>query len=118
MTSGPIGVLNPFASGMSGLPIKPGKAVIMTHDYKRHGTTQPHAALKVLDVLVVGQRTARHRHQKFLRFLGRLDREFPKSEDLHIVLDDASSHLPANVGVWLDAPRVFDSIWCPQDRPG
>lgn len=44
---------------------------------------------------------------EFLSFLRRLDREFPKSKDLHIVLDNASSHLHANVGAWLDAHPRF-----------
>ena len=90
-----------------GLPIKPGKAGTMTHDYKRHGTTNLYAALNILDGVVVGQCTAHHRHQELLSFLRRLDRQFPKSKDLHIVLDNASSHLHANVGAWLDAHPRF-----------
>lgn len=91
-----------------GLPLKPGKAGTMTHDYKRHGITNLYAALNILDGVVVGQCTARHRHQEFLGLLRRLDREFPKSKDLHLVLDNASSHLHANVSAWLDAhPRFY-----------
>ena len=100
-----------------GLPIKPGKAGTMTHDYKRHGTTNLYAALNLLDGVVVGQCTARHRHQEFLSFLRRLDREFPKSKDLHIVLDNASSHLHANVGAWLDAHPRFRLHFVPARIP-
>jgi hypothetical protein len=32
-----------------GLPVKPGRCQTMTHDYKRHGTTTPFAALSLLD---------------------------------------------------------------------
>jgi transposase len=90
-----------------GLPIKPGKAGTMTHDYKRHGTTSLYAALNILDGEVVGHCTQRHRHQEFLRFLRRLDREFPKSLDLHLVLDNSSTHSHANVRTWLDAHPRF-----------
>ena len=62
-----------------GLPIKRGNAGTMTPDYKRNGTIDLFAALNVLDGEVVGQCTARHRHQEFVSFLRKLDREFPKS---------------------------------------
>jgi len=60
-----------------GLPLKTGRCGILTHDYKRHGTTTLLAALKVLEGRVVGQCFERHRRQEFLRFLRRLDQEFP-----------------------------------------
>jgi hypothetical protein len=59
------------------LPIKPGRAQTMTHDYKRNGTTTLFAALSMLDGKVIGQCLPRHRHQEFLKFLRTLDREFP-----------------------------------------
>ena len=58
-----------------GLPLKKGRSGTMTHDYKRHGTTTLFAALNVLDGRVIGE--CMPRHQEFLRFLRRLDREFP-----------------------------------------
>ena len=80
-----------------GLPIKPGKAGTMTHDYKRNGTVDLYAVLDILSGEVVGQCTSRHRHQEFLSFLRKLDREFPKSLDLHVVLDNSSTHSHHNV---------------------
>jgi hypothetical protein len=44
-----------------GLPMKPGRAGTMTHDYKRHGTTTLFAALNVLDGTVIGHNMKRHR---------------------------------------------------------
>ncbi|MBI2848751.1 MAG: IS630 family transposase, partial [Chloroflexi bacterium] len=38
-----------------GLPMKPGRAGTMTHDYKRNGTTTLFAALNTLDGKVIGQ---------------------------------------------------------------
>jgi len=49
----------------------------MTHDYIRNGTTTLFAALNVLDGTIVSQCMQRHRHQEFLRFLNRLERDFP-----------------------------------------
>ena len=58
-----------------GLPMKKGRAGTMTHDYKRNGTTTLFAALNVLDGSVIGQCMQRHRHQEFIRFLNRIERE-------------------------------------------
>ena len=60
-----------------GLPMKKGRCGTMTHDYKRHGTTTLFAALNVLEGKVIGQCMARHRHQEFIRFLNRINREAP-----------------------------------------
>jgi hypothetical protein len=60
-----------------GLPMKRGRAGTMTHDYVRNGTTTLFAALNLLDGTVVGQCMQRHRHQEFLRFLNRLERDIP-----------------------------------------
>ena len=61
-----------------GLPIKKGRCGTMTHDYKRHGTTTLFAALDVATGKVIGQCMQRHRHQEWLRFLRRIDRDGPK----------------------------------------
>jgi len=83
------------------LPMKPGRAGTMTHDYKRHGTTTLFAALSMLDGSVVGQCLPRHRHQEFLKFLRTLDREFPADLDLHLILDNYRTHKHPNVEAWL-----------------
>jgi hypothetical protein len=62
-----------------GLPLKKGRCGTMTHDDKRHGTTTLFAALEVLQGRVIGQCYERHRHQEFLKFLRRLNQEFPGS---------------------------------------
>ncbi len=83
------------------LPMKPGRAGTMTHDYKRHGTTTLFAALSMLDGSVVGQCLPRHRHQEFLKFLRTLDREVPPELDLHLILDNYRTHKHPNVEAWL-----------------
>ena len=75
-----------------GLPMKKGRCGTMTHDYKRHGATTLFAALNVLDGRVIGECMAKHRHQEFLRFLRRLDSEFPKETPLHLIVDNYGTH--------------------------
>ena len=84
-----------------GLPLKKGRCGTMTHDYKRNGTTTLFAALSLLDGKVIGQCAPRHRHQEFLKFLRRLDREFPEELTLHVVMDNYGTHKTPEVQRWL-----------------
>jgi transposase len=90
-----------------GLPLKKGRCGTLTHDYKRYGTTTLFAALNVLQGTVVGECTARHRHQEFLGFLRKLDREMPSALALHLVLDNYGTHTHPRVKVWLTKHRRF-----------
>jgi len=84
-----------------GLPMKPGRAGTMTHDYKRHGTTTLFAALDVLDGKVLGQCMRRHRHQDFIRFLSAIDARVPRRKAVHVVLDNYATHKHPAVRAWL-----------------
>jgi transposase len=84
-----------------GLPLKPGRCGTYTHDYVRHGTTTLFAALEILEGQVIGQCYPRHRHQEFLKFLRRLDDEFPEKLKLHLVLDNYGTHKHPRVQAWL-----------------
>jgi len=84
-----------------GLPLKPGRCGTFTHDYKRHGTTTLFAALQVAEGRVIGECYQRHRHQEFLRFLKRLDRELPSGKALHLILDNYGTHGHPKVREWL-----------------
>lgn len=84
-----------------GLPIKKGRCGTMTHDYKRNGTTTLFAALDVLHGKVIGDCYKRHRHQEFVKFLRRIDREFPGSTPLHMVIDNYGTHKTPEVQLWL-----------------
>lgn len=86
------------------LPLRPGMPERRTHDYVRHGTTNLFAALEIATGQVVGECRSRHRHQEFLAFLRRVVREFPEGE-LHIVLDNSSTHKTPEVKRWLDRQR-------------
>ena len=96
-----------------GLPMKKGRCGTMTHDYKRNGTTTLFAALNVLDGTVIGECMARHRHQEFLKFLRRLDREFPADLDLHLIIDNYGTHKHDKVKTWLARHPRFQLHFTP-----
>jgi transposase len=84
-----------------GLPLKKGRCGTMTHDYKRNGTTTLFAALDLLEGKVIGDFHKRHRHQEFLKFMRRIDREFAGEKTLHVVMDNYGTHGHAAVKAWL-----------------
>jgi transcriptional regulator with XRE-family HTH domain len=96
-----------------GLPLKKGRCGTMTHDYKRNGTTSLFAALEVLQGRVIGQCYERHRHQEFLKFLRRLDQEFPGEIPLHLVMDNYGTHKHRRVQAWLQRHSRFISHFVP-----
>jgi transposase len=96
-----------------GLPMKKGRAGTMTHDYKRNGTTTLFAALNMLDGTVIGECMPRHRHQEFLRFLKLIDKKAPAHFDLHLIVDNYSTHKTAKVQRWLKAHKRFHLHFTP-----
>ena len=96
-----------------GLPLKKGRGGTMTHDYKRHGTTTLFAALDVLVGRVIGDCYKRHRHQEFLRFLRRINREFPGKAPLHLVMDNYGTHGTPEVKHWLSRHSRFKVHYIP-----
>src|SRR5438105_2194342 len=96
-----------------GLPMKKGRCGTMTHDYKRHGTTTLFAALDVLAGKVIGDCCKRHRHNEFLRFLRRINREFPGKAALHLVMDNYGTHGTPEVKDWLNRHPRFKVHFIP-----
>ena len=96
-----------------GLPMKKGRCGTMTHDYKRNGTTSLFAALNLLDGTVIGECHSRHRHQEFLKFLRRLDREIPEGLDLHLIIDNYATHKHHEVKKWLEKHPRFKLHFTP-----
>ncbi len=82
------------------LPLRPGQVERHTHDYKRHGTTSLFAALDVKTGSVIGKCMPRHRAQEFRRFLDEVERNVPKGLDIHVVMDNASSHKTKLIRDW------------------
>ncbi|MCA1681249.1 MAG: IS630 family transposase [Actinobacteria bacterium] len=95
------------------LPMKKGRAGTMTHDYKRNGTTTLFAALDVLTGAVIGQCLPRHRHEEFLKFLRTIDREVPNGLQIHLILDNYSTHKHASVKRWLAKHQRFHLHFTP-----
>ena len=96
-----------------GLPLKKGRASTMTHDYKRNGTTTLFAALNVLDGNVISQCQQRHRHEEWLKFLKKIDRETPKGKTLHLIADNYATHKHPNVREWLEKHPRFNMHFTP-----
>jgi transposase len=87
------------------LPMKPGRAKTMTHDYKRNGTTDLFAALNVGTGEVLHQTRKRHTAQDVLSFFKWIDLHTPRDLEIHVVLDNLSAHKAAPVADWLAKPR-------------
>jgi transposase len=82
------------------LPLRPGQAERRTHDYKRHGTTSLFAALDVQTGKVIGKCMPRHRATEFHRFLGMVEKNVPAGLDVHVIMDNASSHKTKLIRNW------------------
>jgi transposase/DNA-binding CsgD family transcriptional regulator len=83
------------------LPLRPGLPERQTHDYKRHGTTTLFAAFNTLNGKVIGSCLPRHRGKEFVKFLNQLEKEVPAELDVHLILDNYSTHKSAAVQRWL-----------------
>jgi len=83
------------------LPLRPGLPERQTHDYKRHGTTTLFAAFNILNGKVIGSCLPRHRGKEFTRFLNQLEKEVPPELDIHLILDNYSTHKSTEVQRWL-----------------
>jgi len=87
------------------LPLKPGRAGTMTHDYKRHGTTDLFAAMNVATGEVIYDTKPRHRAKEVLAFFKLIDLHVPRHLDVHVVLDNLSAHKAPEVAEWLAHPK-------------
>ena len=65
-------------------------------------------ALNILDGTVIGQNMQRHRHQEFIRFLNRIEREVPADKAIHVILDNYAAHKKDKVSAWLDRHPTLD----------
>jgi transposase len=83
------------------LPLIPGTPERRTHDYRRYGTTNLYAALDVASGKVITNLTARHRAEEFQRFLNQINREVPDELDVHVIVDNSSTHKTPAIQRWL-----------------
>jgi transposase len=82
------------------LPMRPGQPERQTHDYERHGTTSLFAALDVKAGTVIGRCMPRHRAAEFRKFLDAVEAAVPADLDIHVVMDNASSHKTKLIKDW------------------
>jgi len=83
------------------LPMLPGSPATASHDYVRHGTVDLFAALNVGTGEVMTRTDKRHRSIEFRKFLDLVADQVPADVDVHVVLDNASTHKTAGVEKWL-----------------
>ena len=83
------------------LPMGLGYVEGVTHDYVRHGTTTLFAALDIASGQILTCCKNRHRHQEYLQFLKQVDANVPPDLDIHLVVDNYSTHKHPEVKRWL-----------------
>ncbi len=87
------------------LPMRPGRASTMTHDYKRHGTTDLFAAMNVATGEVLYDCRKSHTARDVLAFFKFIDLHVPAGQEVHVVLDNLSAHKAPEIKTWLAHPR-------------
>jgi transposase len=94
-------------------PMLPGTPARASHDYVRHGTSSLYAALDVATGKVIGSLHSRHRTVEFGKFLRKIDDVVPAGLDVHLVLDNASTHKTPAIKRWLAAHPRFHVHFTP-----
>lgn len=95
------------------LPMYPGRLKTLTHDYKRNGTTTLFAAIELAEGKIIAECMQRHRHQEWIKFLKKIDAETPQDLDLHLIVDNYSTHKHAKVKSWLKRHKRFHIHFIP-----
>lgn len=95
------------------LPIYPGRLKTLTHDYKRNGTTTLFAAIELAEGRIISECMPRHRHQEWIKFLKKIDAETPPDLDLHLIVDNYSTHKHPRVRNWLKRHARFHIHYIP-----
>jgi transposase len=89
------------------LPMRPGVPERQTHDYKRAGTSSLYAALDITTGKVISALRQRHRAIEFKKFLVQIDSEVPEPINVHLVLDNSSTHKTPAIRRWLASHPRF-----------
>jgi transposase len=95
------------------LPLQPGQVERRTHDYTRHGTTSLYAALNVKSGKVTARTFSRQRAREFRTFLDQIDAHVPEELEVHLILDNASTHKSALIRRWLARHPRFHFHYTP-----
>jgi transposase len=95
------------------LQLRPKQVERRTHDYVRHGTRSLYAAFDIATGRVLGRVTKQHRARDFIAFLQQIERSTPKHLDLHLIVDNSSTHTTQAVKDFLDAHPRFHMHFTP-----
>ena len=95
------------------LPLQPGQVERGTHDYKRNGTTSLFAALELKTSRVIGQLRHRHRSIEFRSFLDLIEEQVPVEFDVHLIVDNYSTHKTAIIRKWFAKRSRFHLHFTP-----
>ena len=85
----------------------------MTHDHQRNGTTTLFAAIDMAQGKVIASCMPRHRHQEWIQFLNRIDRETPADLDINLIVDNYATHKHPKVKAWFKRHRRFHTHFIP-----
>ena len=95
------------------LPLKRGRCGTMTHDYKRNGITTLFAAMELAEGKLIGTCMKKHRNREWIKFLRLIDKETDRQKDLHLIVDNYSTHKHPNVKAWLKKHPRFHMHFIP-----
>ncbi len=95
------------------LPMFPGRLKTLTHDYRRNGTTTLFAAIELAEGKIIAECMPRHRHQEWIKFLRKIDAQTPPDLDLHLIVDNYSTHKHPKVQSWLKRHKRFHIHFIP-----
>ncbi|AQL36126.1 IS630 family transposase [Pseudomonas syringae pv. actinidiae ICMP 9853] len=96
-----------------GLPLGIGHIRTQSHDYIRHGTVTLFTALDYLEGRLISSIERQHRHQEWLDFLKKINRETPKNLQLHLIVDNYATHKHPKVKAWLEKHKRFHMHFTP-----
>jgi transposase len=96
-----------------GRPARPGEPARQEFEYRRHGTASLVAALDVRTGEVLTEVITRNDARTFTAFLERLDRAIAPGKEIHVVLDNGSSHTAKHTKAWLAAHPRWHVRWTP-----
>src|SRR5438094_427477 len=96
-----------------GLPLIKKRLKTMTHDYKRNKTTTLFTALEMTEKNIIKTYMDRHHHQKWIKFLKLIDHQTPPELDLHLIVDNYSTHKHPKIKAWLKRHPRFHLHFVP-----
>jgi transposase len=96
-----------------GIPVAPGRLARQEFEYVRHGTVSIIAAMDIDTGQVLTEPIARNDSATFTAFLSALDAAIDADQEIHVVLDNGSSHTAKSTKAWLRAHPRWHVYWTP-----